>query len=157
MFWSPSVGSGNPLLDLPFPLWDKKQTWQEFEWLSKCPLGCPLGMAVISFTSCFICCILVGEMAWDLRHELKCVADAGICYTWPNPPHIFPCHQSLICSIVLLRCVQIYHFSEIAWFTLCPLEYFPLSSNSSNFLQCLPFSVYRLYLCVCHSDTFLVR
>lgn len=104
---------------LETPCWifhflSKKQTWQEFEWLSKCPLGCPLGMAVISFTSCFICCILVGEMAWDLRHELKCVADAGICYTWPNPPHIFPCHQSLICSIVLLRCVQIYHFSEIA-------------------------------------------
>ena len=58
-------------------------------------------------------------------------ADLHICYI--GPPDIFISISSVLCSLSywLLRRAQMDHFSQVAWFTLCPLKY--LSSNSSNF------------------------
>lgn len=141
----PFSGPQKTLLDLSFPAPGRGQGWWESEWLSGHPQGCSPGMTVRSFASRFICYSLAEEIELNLFNSTQPTMYVSIssvlyllyCWSW--------------------RCVQKYHFSEVAGFTLRPLEYFPPSSNSSN-VSCYACHFQRI-ICTyifCHSDP-LVR
>ena len=104
--------------------------------------GVTLGMAVRSFTSCFICFILVGEMALDLKHNAR-VWLTLVSATLGPTHHVYFHFISHLFALLLIfeACTDISFFRDCMIHSL-PFRIFPtveillISCNVCHF-QCI--------------------